>query len=785
MQKKDFNNNWILKDKNGNVKHVTLPYDAMIHEIRKPDCPSESGGAFFPGGIYEYEKSFEIPIEWASMSVTFQFEGVYKNSKVYINDREVGGCAYGYSQFYVNADGALHYGKNNTIRVIVDNTKMPNSRWYTGTGIYRPVWMLVSEQSHIELNGVQITTLSHNPALIRITTVHTGGERVFVEVLDDGDVVAKGNGNILELSIPKAKLWSDKSPNLYQCRVALLDNDVIVDEIIETFGIRLIEWSNKGLFVNGQETLLRGGCIHHDNGILGASSYRKSEERRVRMLKEAGFNAIRSAHNPASIAMLEACDRYGIYVMDETWDMWYNHKNKFDYASDFEANYKSDIKTLVERDYNHPSVIMYSIGNEVSEPATKKGQDLTREMVSFIHSLDQSRPVTAGINLMIIYRSAQGKSIYKEDGGLSSEDQTKNTNMNSTMFNMLASVVGTGMNKGANSKKADTITTPCLDALDIAGYNYASGRYPLEGKAHPNRIIVGAETFPQDIVKNWNMVKKFPYLIGDFMWTAWDYLGESGIGAWSYTQDGRGFSKPYPWLLADVGALDLLGNPNGEMFLAQAAWNLLEKPVIAVQPVNHPGVKPAKAVWRGTNAMPSWAWKGCEGNKAVVEVYTNAYEVELLLNSKRIGKKRVKGCMAKFRIKYAPNKLEAVSFDKHGYELSRSELYPATGKISIRVTPEESTIIAGDIVYIKVEMVGENGVIECNSDVKLNVFVEGGELLAFGSANPRTLENYDEGSFTTYYGKAQAVVRSNDIGTISVTVTGNGMSPTTTHITVI
>jgi hypothetical protein len=462
----------------------------------------------------------------------------------------------------------------------------------------------LSEKNHIDVDGVKISTLSYNPAKIRVDTLHTGGDTVLVEVQDNGRPLAKGQGKSVEFEIPDAKPWSDTTPNLYQCRVTLLENGVSVDEATEIFGIRLVEWSTKGLFINGEETLLRGGCVHHDNGILGACSYAKSEERRVRMLKDAGFNAIRSAHNPASTVTLEACDRLGMYVIDETWDMWYNHKSKNDYAGDFEANYQFDIKSMVDRDFNHPSVIMYSIGNEVSEPAKEKGVALAKEMVNLFHSLDKNRAVTAGFNLMIISSSAKGKGIYKEDGGLNQKKAPDMSGMSSAMFNMIASKVGTNMNKAANSKEADAATSPCMNALDIAGYNYGSGRYPLEARAHPDRVIYGSETFPQDIVKNWEMVKKHPYLIGDFMWTAWDYLGETGLGTWSYTPDGKSFNKPYPWLLADTGAFDLLGNPTGEVFLAQAAWGMLKKPVIAVQPVNHPEVKPAKAVWRGTNAIP-------------------------------------------------------------------------------------------------------------------------------------------------------------------------------------
>ncbi|MDR1469663.1 MAG: DUF4982 domain-containing protein [Spirochaetaceae bacterium] len=790
MKEINFCQGWKFKKQGAETARlVDLPHDAMIHESRAPQAASGSAEAFFPGGVYEYEKSFFVSDDWAEKSVVFKFEGVYKNSTVYLNGEEAGGCAYGYSQFYIHADKLLRYGEENRICVIASNDDQPNSRWYTGSGIYRPVWFLLSEKSHIDSDGIKISTLSYNLARVRVDTSYIGGDTVTIEVLDNGQIVTVGRGKSVELEIPNAKLWSDTTPNLYQCRVTLLENGVAVDEVTETFGIRLVEWSAKGLFINGENTLLRGGCIHHDNGILGACCYAKSEERRVRLMKAAGFNAIRSAHNPASTALLDACDRLGMYMIDETWDMWYNHKSKNDYAKDFTANYQFDVKSIVDRDFNHPSVIMYSIGNEVSEPATEKGIKLTKELVDLFHSLDGNRAVTGGFNLMIIDSSARGKGIYKEGGGLNQDKTPDMSGMSSTMFNMITAMVGTRQNKAGNSKRADAVTSPSLDALDIAGYNYGSGRYPLEGRAHPDRVIFGAETFPQDIVKNWKMVKKYPFLIGDFMWTAWDYLGENGLGAWAYTPDGKGFDKPYPWLLADAGALDILGNPTGEIFLAQASWGLLKNPAIAVQPVNHPGVKPAKMVWRGTNAIPGWSWKNCEGNRAVVEVYTDAYIVELRLNGEcgsiRIGRKRVKNCVAVFKTKYAPGKLAAVGYDINGNETGRGELEPAAGKISICVKPEEDVIRVEDIIYVNIELVGENGVVECNADTKITVSVEGGKLLAFGSANPRTPESYTSGNFTTYYGRAQAVVRADTAGTMRITASGDRLEPASAEITVV
>ena len=441
---------------------------------------------------------------------------------------------------------------------------------------------------------------------------------------------------------------------------------------------------------------------------------------------------------------------------------------------------------MVRRDYNHPSVILYSIGNEVAEPCEAKGIEYGKKQIDLIHSLDATRPVTCGLNLMIIGRAAKGQGIYqdvdKNQEDIKKANKASDTNPQnaSLMFNIMVSFVGTGMNKGGNSPKVDALATPIIDALDISGYNYGSGRYPLEEKQHPERIIFGSETFPQDIYKNWEMVKKYPYVLGDFMWTSWDYLGEAGIGAWSYT-GGMPFNRPYPWVLAGAGVIDICGTPDGSCRYASTVWGLEKAPRIAVKPVNHPGVRVSKSVWRGTNAIESWAWSGCEGNKAEVEVYSDAHAVELLVNGKSLGKKKVKECKAIFKTKYVSGKIEAVAYDAGGRELLRGTLESATGKISICVEPEKTVAAAGEVVYVPVTLKGENGVVEANADKKLTVSVEGGELLGFGSANPCTEEQYHTGSFTTYYGRALAIVRvqSNTI----VTVT-DGSETVKTEITV-
>lgn len=764
--KLDFNAKWQFKKAGDEeYRNVTLPFDAMLHESRGKGKASGSACAWFDSGEYLFVKEFHGEAEWADKNLVLQFEGVYRNATVLLNGEEVAYHAYGFTQFLVDITGKVKLDENNTIEVRVDNHEVPNSRYYTGAGIYRPVTLLVTEKTHIPYGGIKIETASIDPAIVSVETTHAGGS-VNIEIIDGDHVVANAMGDCVMLTIPNAVLWSDETPHLYTAIVTLSEGERTVQTETIKFGIRKLEWSNQGFFVNGKNTLLRGGCVHHDNGILGAVSYRKSEYRRAKLLKQYGFNAVRMGHNPASESFLDACDELGIYVLDEFWDMWETKKVKYDYSMNFQKGFKNDILATVVKDYNHPSVIMYSIGNEVADPATDRGLEVAKEIIEVVREADATRPITCGTNLMIITKAKKGDAVYKEDGGLG---ETEKKPMNSTMFNMVASMVGTGLNRAANGSFADKVTTPFLDLLDIAGYNYASGRYPLEAKAHPKRVIYGSETFPQDIYKNWEMVKKFPYLVGDFMWTALDYLGEAGLGAWAYTEDAGTFDKPYPWLLADSGVLDILGDPNGEAFFAQAVWEVVDTPKIAVSPVKWTQT-PIKAVWRGTNALPSWSWSGCEGNNAVVEVYSPAAKVKLYLNGKCVGTQKVKKKVAKFEVKYASGELKAVAFDGKGKEAGTETLRSATGKPRVRITFEDKSLQANEIGYVHVDIVGENNVVESNADRLLEVRVENGELLGFGSANPRTEESFLSGSYTTYYGKALAVVKSGEAGMLKVIV---------------
>ncbi len=760
MRKTEFNRFWSFARKGETLKPVSIPHDAMLLEERKHGNPSGSGCAYFGGGCYEYEKEFTLP---ERESAVLLFEGIYPMGEITLDGKPAAFAHYGYGDCFVDCSH-LADGKPHTIRVSVDNTGVPNSRWYSGAGIYRPVWLFTGGKEHILPEGIRVTTASHDPAVIRVETAHVGGD-VSVEILDGERVVASASGDDVTLEIPNAKLWDAEHPYLYTCRAALSGGDAAQCR----FGIRTLTWSYEGLFVNGKSVKLKGGCIHHDNGVIGARSYAASEYRRVKKMKAFGFNAIRSAHNPMCRNLLDACDELGMYVMDEAWDMWYDHKNTYDYACRFLDNWEKDVEAMIAKDYSHPSVIMYSIGNEVTEPYLDKGVEMTEKLVKVFHSLDHTRPASAGINPTLIMMRKMNANMFDQVEQPEADDP-----VSSTDFNEQISKQGKRMIAGAANEEVDKASTPCLDKLDVAGYNYATSRYESDAVLHPGRMLVGSETFPQDLPVNWALVKKLPYLYGDFMWTAWDYIGEVGIGAWSYHSDGKGFTKKYPWLLGDVGAFDILGDDNAEAGMASVIWGKRKTPYIGVRPVNQNPGDLYMAIWRGTNAMPSWAWQGCEGRQAQVEVYSDAAQVELLLNGISLGRAKVnEEFRADFRVLYAPGTLTAIAFNEAGEKTGESSLVSATGNLSIRAEPEGDAVM-GQPLYVNIDMVGENGVVERNFDKALTVKVEGGELLGFGSANPRTEERFETGVYTTYYGRSQAVLLPLG-GQITLRVSTDGM----------
>ena len=768
----DLNKGWLFCKEGGIPEETDLPHDAMLAETRDKTCRNGVNTGYFPGGKYQYEKQFVLDEQKIGKSIVLHFEGVYQNCKVYLNGLEVGAHHYGYTAFDVDISDVVRVGEN-TLRVTVDNSLEPNCRWYSGSGIYRAVTMLIRDRSHI--SSVHLETADIHPAKVKVDVITTNPCDVTVEFYDGKTLVASGAPGIL--SIPDAKLWSAENPYLY--RVLVKTN---TDERTIPFGIRKLCWSAKtGLTVNGDEVLLRGGCIHHDHGVLGAREYPDAEERRIRILKENGFNAVRISHNPASQIMLDVCDRLGMYVMNETFDGWYIPKTYHDYARRFATDWRSDVTAMVESSRNHPSVIMYSIGNEVSETAGSKGVAACKELTEFVHGLDNTRPVTAGVNVLLNVYANMGMGVYRDKGNYKPEPlpqgkgyQEKKTG--SAFFNAMTQKLGKLMFFMAAGNRGDKACRGAAESLDILGLNYASSRYDPDIQKYPERMTVGAETMAADLPYNWERVKKYPQLIGDFVWAAWDYLGESCMG-WTYES-----YKGLP-LLANQGMIDITGKPLAAMAFLQVVWGLRKEPFIGVRPLNHAKESPTKGSWQFTDAIDSWNWPGYADTKATVEVYASGSSVRLSLNGKEIGTKTLKDFKAIFRTRYQPGTLTAEALDADGAVLSFSSLSSGTGNMRLRVVPEKRTLRANgtDLCYLPIEFVDEEGKLLPAAEQRVHVEVTGAvTLIGFGSALYKTDEKFDQPYHDTYRGRALAVLKAGNVpGSAVITVRSTGVEPVT------
>lgn len=800
MKRLDFNKGWTYRrvQEEGPGKEVRLPHDAMIFEKRTQDSAGGINTGWFEGYDYIYEKEFDIPGEWDGRYVGFEFEGVYHNAEIYLNGEKAVFRPYGYSDFFVDASKYLKYGEKNQICVIAHNADQPNSRWYSGAGIYRPVWMYTAPEGRILQNGIRVKTISTSPAVIeaeiRTTCPGTLDLRIIPgkegqETRKDGneersarEIVAgvreHTDGTVtVRMTVPEARLWTVDTPDLYRLQAEFTadtpEHVAETDQQEVTFGIRTIGWdTEEGFSMNGERVILRGACIHHDNGVLGACCYPEAEERKIRILKENGYNAIRSAHNPCSKALLEACDRLGMLVMDEFVDVWYIHKTEYDYVNYFSDWWKQDLKDMVRKDFNHPCVVMYSTGNEVSETAQPKGIRLTKKMTEYLHHLDETRPVTCGINIFFNFLSSIGFGVYsdkkakkeveKAEKNKAQKGKKKEKAVGSQFFNDLAGMLGSGfMKTGATFYGCDVKTRDAFANMDIAGYNYGIKRYLHDLKKYPDRLILGSETFCSDAYLFWEMAKKNPRIIGDFVWAGMDYLGEVGVGSWEYSDYAPDFSHGPGWITAGSGRIDLTGKPLAEAGYTKAAFELTDKPVIAVRPVNHTDEKHSPSAWKMTNALESWSWTGCEGRKACVEVYVRAAKVDLFLNGRLIGSREMKNrCDTMFTVEYQPGRLEAVAFDESGREISRNMLETAGEETILRAVPEEKTVRPDGLCFIRLQYTDKEGTVKPLERGILKVNVTNGELLGLGNGCPYNEIGYCTDRTDTYFGEALAVVRA-------------------------
>ena len=739
-------------------KPVTLPHDAMLAEPRTALSAGGTNTGWYEGYDYEYRRTLTVPENELADTHILEFEGVYHNAEVWLNGQKAAFRPYGYTNFYVDCAPYLHAGEND-LRVIARNADQPNSRWYSGAGIYRPVQLWTARGAHITLNGAKIRTLSLDPAVVevRVKTTAPGTVRLMVDDLPTVQQESDGEA-VFTLTLDNARLWTPETPNLYTCRVSFAD-----DEVTETFGVRKVEWGTDGFLLNGKRYIIQGACIHHDNGLLGAVCDPDAVARKVRLLKANGYNAIRSAHNPCSKALLAECDRQGMLVMDEYIDHWYIHKTEHDYVDYFNDWWHQDLTDMVEKDYNHPCVVLYSTGNEVSETAQKRGIALTKEMTDYLHGLDDSRPVTCGVNIFFNFLSSIGFGVYSDEKAKKEaeraekakqrgEKTSKKKAVGSQFFNNLAGLLGDEfMKRGATLHGCDVKTRDAFANMDIAGYNYGIYRYKHDLKKYPQRLILGSETFCNDAYKFRELAKQEPRLVGDFVWAGMDYLGEVMVGSWEYADYAETFDGGPGWVSAGSGRIDLTGKPLGEALYTRVALEADNGPYIAVCPVNHTGDRHSPSAWKMTDAMPSWSWTGCEGRKANVEVYARAARVELVLHGHTVGS-----------IPYESGTLEAVSYDAADHEIGRYKLQSAGGATSLTLDAEEPAAQTGHLCYVRLRYTDENGITKPLMRGNIQVQVRGGTLVGLGSACPFNKHSYLDSETDTYYGEALAIVRMGD-----------------------
>jgi beta-galactosidase len=722
---------------------IDLPHDWSIENLPGTDSPfnrdalSQVNGGFTTGGTSWYRKSFVLPDAQNTKRIVIQLDGVYMNPEIWINGTSLGSHPYGYTSFWYDITQYINFGKTNVLAVKVRN-EGENSRWYTGSGIYRHVWLKVLDPVHVAQWGTTITTrdITDSSAKVNIKTKvnNQSGSAVNIRVITrilsaKGEEIRKAESEqsiekdglsefIQDVTVLGPERWSIESPVLYSAVSEVYNGDQLVDHIETKFGIRTVQFDTvKGFQLNGKSLKLKGGCFHHDNGPLGSASYDRAEERRIELLKASGFNAIRCSHNPPAPALLYACDRLGMLVIDEAFDMWSDGKNTSDYHLWFEKWWQKDIESMIKRDINHPSIILWSIGNEIPGMDSPSVVRTSQLLAEFVHKTDPSRLVTAAVN---------------------------------------------GLNTGKD---------PFFAALDIAGYNYGSGGdhqkndiFEIDHKRVPSRIMMQTESYPLEAFKSWMDVTDHTYLIGDFVWTAFDYVGEASIGWRGYFQQ----QNFYPWNLAFCGDLDICGWKRPQSFYRDALWTTNQlslfvkppKPSFDENPMREPWSK-----WHWLDAVADWNWKGYENTPLQVSVYSSCAEVELFLNNKSLGTKstdRTSEFKATWDVPYQMGELKAVGYNGKKKVVS-AYLYSANSPSQITMKADRTEINANgqDLSYITVELLDEQGIRNPKSENLLKFEVDGpGTIIGVGNSNPTSVESYQSSERKAWQGRCLVILKS-------------------------
>jgi len=712
------------------------------------------------GGTAWYRKTFTLDNDRRFSQILINFDGVYMNSEVWVNGKLVGNHPYGYTAFQFDITEFLNpAGKPNVIAVKVKN-EGKNSRWYSGSGIYRHVWLIQKQPVHIVHDGVFVNTekISENEADITVsatvenTATDNAEGQLQIRIIDGNGKLAAtsetpvkniptGTEDIIQrIKVPQAKLWSDETPNLYTAEVQVVANGKVADQTTTTFGIRTIHFDAKtGFTLNGKTVLLKGGNLHHDNGFLGSATIDRAEERRVELMKTNGFNAIRASHNPPSKQFLDACDRLGVLVLDEAFDQWVRPKNPDDYHLYFREWWKKDLKSMIYRDRNHPSVIFWSIGNELNERADSIGYEIRKELAAEVHRLDSTRPVTEGV------------CEFWDHWG----------------------------------RKWET-AAPVFTDLDVAGYNYLQKAFESDHAEYPDRIIVSTESYAAEAYTYWQGVEKHSYVIGDFVWTGMDHLGETGCGHSKIGEKPgpRVGLQPWPWFSNYSGAIDLCGNKKPQSYYRDVVWNNSTIEMMVHSPIPE-GMVETYSYWGWPDEYPSWNWNGNEGKLMDVRVFSKSPMVRLELNGKVIGEQAIDtntGITANFKVPYESGVLKAIAVD-NGKEVAVKELKTTGAPAKIKLTADRLKINASrnDLSYIQVEITDDQGNAIPDASIPVTFTVSGvGEIAGSGNANPTDSESFNNKICKTFRGQALAILRplkNNKKGTIRLMAEANGLVP--------
>ena len=750
---------------------VDLPHDWSIEDLpggtTGPFDKKLGGGTatgFTVGGEGWYRRHFRTDRLPADARVEVLFDGVYLDSDVWLNGQKLGSNIHGYMPFAFDMTPFLNRSGDNVLAVRVRNLGR-NSRWYGGSGLYRQVKLdVMPGATRLARWGVGAWTrkIDGGSAAIDVTTRIEDADAALelVTRLRDskGAVVAEAkslaSGEVKQtLTVRGAKLWSPDSPYLHSLETELRRGGVVVDRIVQSFGIRIVTMDpQRGLAINGKAMKLRGGCIHHDNGLLGACAFADADDRRVRLMKARGYNAIRSSHNPASRTLRDACDRLGMLMIEEAFDVWHSAKEPQDFSVHFKDNWAEVVSAMVLSARNSPSVIMWSIGNEIPYRATDEGVEWSWKIANAIKRIDPTRPVTAGLNGVL------GAPM----------------------------IAGEATARPGRSGKIDNASTVFLD---VPGYNYRIEDIEGEHAEHPERVVYASETFAKELFDYADLTERLPYFLGEFVWTAMDYIGEAGVGITAHLKAGAPpfYFASYPWVNAWCGDIDLIGNQKGASRARDVAWGLSPLEMSVQRPVPE-GKYEFVAPWGWSDELQNWSWAGFEGKLLAVRLYTSGDRVELLLNGKKVGTKSLSPAdkkRAEFMIAYAPGKLEAVAY-RGGKVIGRKALETAAAPTKLRVTAERAK---GNrdrqaLHYIAIDIVDAQGRTIPDEKRKLKLTIDGpADLIGFGSANPLAVGSFQARDAESFHGRAMAILRSQGkAGTVRIEVRAEGLQGAATTV---